>query len=286
MKVVSWDVGIKNLAYCIIENTDDNEKPYIIHKLDVINIIEDNKCSWNDCSCNIIKTTCSFLGDKMFFCKSHKSYHNVINSKWENIKNVIKDCNNKEDICCICQKNAKFNLDNKFYCTNHKTRLIKKWDTDIELKKFNSAKVKGTSIIDLKLNLVNKLDSIKELLEADEVCIENQPAFKNPRMKAISDTLYTWFVIRGMVDAKKIKKINFISPSNKLKIEDKEDEINEEIEKSSNKYKTTKKLSIEYCKEILKYNPDYIKMIEKFPKQDDCCDTIMMAIYYFKHNKK
>jgi hypothetical protein len=285
MKVVSWDVGIKNLAYSIIENTDVSTNPYIIHKMDVINIIEDNKCSWCDCSCNVIKTTCSFLGEKMFFCKSHKSYHNVLSTKWENTKQSIAECS-KDNLCCICQKNGKFILNNNFYCTAHKTKLMKKWDTDIELKKFNSAKVKNTSVIDLKLNLVNKLDGIKELLDVDEVCIENQPAFKNPRMKAISDTLYTWFVIRGMVDNKTIKKINFISPSNKLKIEDKEDEINEEIENSSNKYKTTKKLSIQHCKEILKYNQDYIKMIERFPKQDDCCDTIMMAIYYFRNNKK
>jgi hypothetical protein len=54
MKIVSWDIGIKNLAYCIIENTDISENPYIIHNLDVINIIEDNKCSWCDCSCNVI----------------------------------------------------------------------------------------------------------------------------------------------------------------------------------------------------------------------------------------
>jgi hypothetical protein len=285
MKLVSWDIGIKNLAYCIIENTDNSENPYIIHKLDIINIIEDNKCSWKDCSCNIIKTTCSFMGEKMLFCKSHKSYHNVIYSKWENIKNNICDCN-KSELCCVCQKNAKYEINSKFYCTNHKTRYLKKWDSEIELKKFNAAKVKGTSVIDLKLNLVNKLDSLKEILNVDEVCIENQPAFKNPRMKAISDTLYTWFVIRGMVDSNNIKKINFISPSNKLKIEDKEDEINEEIENSSNKYKTTKKLSIQNCKEILKYNQEYINMIEKFSKQDDICDTIMMSIYYFKHNKK
>jgi len=284
MKIASWDIGIKNLAYCIIENTDISTNPYIIHKLDIINIIEDNKCSWCDCSCNIIKTTCSYLGEKKLFCKHHKSYHNVLFSKWENIKQSISECN-KTDICSICQKNAKFTLNNVFYCTAHKTKILKKWDNDIELKKFNSAKIKNTSVIDLKLNLVNKLDNIKELLDVDEVCIENQPAFKNPRMKAISDTLYTWFVIRGMVDKKTIKKINFISPSNKLKIEDKEDEINEEIENSTNKYKTTKKLSIQHCKEILKYNQDYIKMIETFPKQDDCCDTIMMAIYYFKNKK-
>ena len=284
MKIASWDSGIKNLAYCIIENTDVSTNPYIIHKLDIINIIEDNKCSWCDCSCNIIKTTCSYLGEKKLFCKHHKSYHNVLSSKWENIKESMSECN-KNDVCSICQKNAKFTLNNVFYCTAHKTKILKKWDNDIELKKFNSAKVKNTSVIDLKLNLVNKLDNIKELLDVDEVCIENQPAFKNPRMKAISDTLYTWFVIRGMVDNKTIKKINFISPSNKLKIEDKEDEINEEIENSTNKYKTTKKLSIQHCKEILKYNQDYIKMIEAFPKQDDCCDTIMMAIYYFKNKK-
>lgn len=284
MKIASWDIGIKNLAYCIIENTDVSNNPYIIHKLDVINIIEDNKCSWCDCSSNIIKTTCSYLGEKKLLCKYHKSYHNVLSSKWENIKQSISECN-KNDLCCICQKNAKFTLNNVFYCTAHKTKILKKWDNDIELKKFNSAKVKNTSVIDLKLNLVNKLDNIKELLDVDEVCIENQPAFKNPRMKAIADTLYTWFVIRGMVDNKTIKKINFISPSNKLKIEDKEDEINEEIKNSTNKYKTTKKLSIQHCKEILKYNQDYIKMIETFPKQDDCCDTIMMAIYYFKNKK-
>lgn len=282
--MLALDIGIKNLAYCIIENTDVSTNPYIIHKLDIINIIEDNKCSWCDCSCNIIKTTCSYLGEKKLFCKHHKSYHNVLSSKWENIKQSISECN-KNDVCSICQKNAKFTLNNVFYCTAHKTKILKKWDNDIELKKFNSAKVKNTSVIDLKLNLVNKLDNIKELLDVDEVCIENQPAFKNPRMKAISDTLYTWFVIRGMVDNKTIKKINFISPSNKLKIEDKEDEINEEIENSTNKYKTTKKLSIQHCKEILKYNQDYIKMIEAFTKQDDCCDTIMMAIYYFKNKK-
>jgi hypothetical protein len=168
MKIASWDIGIKNLAYCIIENTDVSNNPYIIHKLDIINIIEDNKCSWCDCSCNIIKTTCSYLGEKKLFCKHHKSYHNVLSSKWENIKQTISECN-KNDVCSICQKNAKFTLNNVFYCTAHKTKILKKWDNDIELKKFNSAKVKNTSVIDLKLNLVNKLDNIKELLDVDEL---------------------------------------------------------------------------------------------------------------------
>ena len=39
MKVLSWDVGIKNLSYCMI-NINDNWK---IEKWDIINLIKDNK---------------------------------------------------------------------------------------------------------------------------------------------------------------------------------------------------------------------------------------------------
>jgi hypothetical protein len=39
-------------------------------------------------------------------------------------------------------------------------------------------------------------------------------------MKGLSDTLYTWFLIRGVKDKlnnSTINKVSFISPSNKLK---------------------------------------------------------------------
>ena len=39
MRIVSIDVGIKNLAYCIMENsTNDTEKVFKIIKWDVINL--------------------------------------------------------------------------------------------------------------------------------------------------------------------------------------------------------------------------------------------------------
>ena len=40
MKIVSWDVGIKNLAYCIMEKKDDTNTPYKIYNWGNINIIE------------------------------------------------------------------------------------------------------------------------------------------------------------------------------------------------------------------------------------------------------
>ena len=41
MKIISWDVGIKNLAYCIIELNSDNTKK-ILH-WNIINLIPENE---------------------------------------------------------------------------------------------------------------------------------------------------------------------------------------------------------------------------------------------------
>ena len=40
MKIISWDVGIKNLAYCIMEKTNKNDLPYKIHNWGILNSIE------------------------------------------------------------------------------------------------------------------------------------------------------------------------------------------------------------------------------------------------------
>ncbi len=292
MKISSWDVGIKNLAYCIIETTTSSDKPYIIHKWDIINIVQDDeiKCAWKDCQNKQIKQYCYLMGDPVYMCKDHKNYYRVVESKWNDIKANITNTDGS-NICNCCSKKSKWCMNNSFYCTTHKTSLIKKWDKEIKNKTFTNSKVKSVPVEQLKLNLFLKLDAIPELLDVDDVCIENQPSFKNPRMKAISDSLFSWFLIRGKIDKERngltaIKRISFMSPSNKLKIEDHKDDIDKEISESSNKYKTTKALSIDHCKQILNYEPKYIEHLDKFKKKDDLCDVILMSIYYFKNLKK
>lgn len=285
MKIISWDIGIKNLAYCIMECTDNNERPYIIHEWDVINIIEDDdlECHVENCNNKEIKYYCKYLNEIKYLCKAHKTYHNVLETKWKNIKESILVCNN--ELCKTCAKNAKWTCNSEHYCSIHKNNLIKKYDKQITLDTYTAAKVKSKSVDEIKLSLIHKLDQRISLLQVEHVCIENQPSFKNPRMKAIADTLYTWFLIRGVVD-KDIKGIHFISPSNKLKINGKIDDINKQIAESTNKYKTTKKLSIEHTKDILKYNSDYTNLIEKSKKSDDLCDTFLQGMYFFNNKTK
>ena len=65
--------------------------------------------------------------------------------------------------------------------------------------------------------------SEKDLIQVDEILIENQPSLKNPNMKTIACILYSYFVMRGIIDKEKnkspIKFVKFISPSNKLKVD-------------------------------------------------------------------
>ena len=70
-------------------------------------------------------------------------------------------------------------------------------------------------------------------------------------MKGLSDTIYTWFMIRGIIDKNInnsiINKIMFIAPSNKLKDFMVQDQI-DNMETDRDKYKVTKKLGIDNCK--------------------------------------
>ena len=78
------------------------------------------------------------------------------------------------------------------------------------------------TVFSISYNMGSKLDKIKELMQVDEVLIENQPTLKNPTMKTVSAFLFNYFMLRSIVDKEKtnskVKTIKFISPSNKLKV--------------------------------------------------------------------
>ena len=78
-KIVSWDVGIKNLAYCILSKNDD-VTDYQITKWDIINLID----SKNDLICCNEKCKhkanlyCEKDPSKYVYCGKHKLNHDLI----------------------------------------------------------------------------------------------------------------------------------------------------------------------------------------------------------------
>jgi hypothetical protein len=131
----------------------------------------------------------------------------------------------------------------------------------------------------LYINLITELDKRVHLLnQIDIVLIEKQPSF-NPKMRIIAGCLQTYFIIRGIVDAKvsKIKSVDFFSPKHKLKCYNGPAIPLE----GKSKYSKTKKMGVLICRgKLNEYHEDssFIDLFEKSKKKDDLSDCYLQAV--------
>jgi hypothetical protein len=274
MKYLSWDIGIKNLSYCLTDGE------YNILNWEVINVSgdikEEFKCDGALKNGSRCKSKGKFynLETKKFYCNKHsKDFINLVDTSSVKCCHILPSGKN-------CGKRISFESGEKFmgYCKTH----AKKYENLKEIKKDS----KGT-LDDIILNLLGELDKRPYLLDVDVITIENQPAFKNPRMKSIQMIIYTYFNMRGRVDAISnayIERILFLSASNKLKIKF---EGKDEIEKNcdiNNKYKKNKELAKLFCLEYL--NSEWEVYFNNHKKRDDLADTFLMNVYQIQIDNK
>ena len=263
MRILSWDVGIKHLAYCLIDNTK-------IIEWDNINLLDDenlecygfiNSDNRNSICNKIPKFEYINGNDKYYFCSLHKNQIEKINKNNIDIQNYKGDftceiLKSNKNICGKCSKYKIITQKNIIHsCQLHCKQFSNKNNILKKIIKQNASKA---PIEEIKINLITSLDNkINNFKDVDYVLIENQPSMKNPKMKSVAETLYCWFMIRGIIDKKLINLSNifYLSPSNKLKIDDKD--INKEIDAlkdKSKKYKFTKQSAIIYTNKILNFN--------------------------------
>lgn len=210
--------------------------------------------------------------NNLSYCKVDENMK-IINNFWNDIS-IIEDSSLFNLKCCgktkkgtICGKRCCFYKENSEvkdgFCKVHKL------DDCTEIKK---KKVRTYTIQELNQKLIEKMDSIPEFLDCDTVLIEQQPN-KNPTMKNLSFMLNSYFIIRGIIDKKCIKKVIFISAKNKLK-----DVKDKKIKKT---YAERKKLSIETCrKKIEESQKDLLEFFNNHYKKDDLADCYNQADYY------
>lgn len=296
VRILSWDVGIKNLAYCLLEQ---NENKITILDWKNINLIENStdnlKCcghlkNGQSCKSKPLYSATNLKNKTCGYCKKHSvdfddaKILEKIDGLFQQSNNCICNFINKKDE--ECGKKAKFEYNGNYLCAAHKksenAKLIKKHSL-VKIKK-NIAK--GYSTEEIQLSIVNKLDELMNIFiehDVTEVVIENQPSYKNPRMKSISNTLFDYFLIRGKVDKKlNIKKVCLQAPNNKLKINN--DNTLEVLSrtKENKKYKMTKNLGIDYTKIAIKDQPDMLEFLDSKKKKDDLCDSYLQGRYYLE----
>ena len=304
LRILSWDVGASNLAYCILEGEDlDPVERIDLIDWDIINLINDDRITIKCCG-NTKKGICSnksvyyqqTIDDKMYgWCRTHLAQHSTV---WSNEKTLElfersreSTCDYKKKDSSTCDKNCtyKYKPENLYFCTAHYKSALNAKQKHLSPQLIKNITVKKYPVEKLVFTLINKLDELAPHFAAskiDEVIIENQPSLKNPKMKTIACALFNYFLIRGVIDkhhGMDIKNIKFICPNNKLKIN--EDNTISVLKgtKDGTKYKLTKALSVKYTKQRL--TPEQLEYLELFKKTDDLCDSYLQGCYYISQVK-
>ena len=280
--ILSFDVGIINLAYCLF--TKENNKLKILDW----NIINLTNRESTKCKCGL---KASFSQGTDFFCKVHakkcepiKPFEEIFKSNTENKCNCLV-----KDVCC--GRKSVYNMVDQYYCNAHAKAKYKSLITTHKVKPYKNKAVSDMDFDATKLKLFQCLQEKKELLKADYVLIENQPSIKNPQMKSIACGLYDFSAIRGLLDKvpeSNIKVVKFMNPSNKLKLIDngqtKQVVIYKAESKESKAYKLTKALSVKYAKELITGMNEWTTFFNVQKKKDDLADALLQGLYYYEKN--
>lgn len=283
IKICSFDVGIKHLAYCIINKHGETFK---IEKWGNIDLSDEElKC----CECS--KTAKYQVGGNktMAYCGTHKNHYKPLDiTNTEDDDDILIECNGVKHKCefsskVICTKTAKNKFESKYYCTTHLKSMKKKQEKENTLIKITNKSCMKTDLSVLCKRLYEFLDKLSEVLKVDEILIENQPTFINPTMKTMSSLLYGYFILRGIVEKVKtkstIRTVRFISPSNKLKVSSETDDVIKSEDTKPKIYKLTKELGVTYCKLLIKDDKEMLEHLSKFTKQDDLCDAFLQGYH-------
>jgi hypothetical protein len=312
--ILSFDVGIKNLAYCIIEKNDIEFK---ILNWGVINLIDDvEKCMFEikggkKCDKPANFKICHKDNEIMYLnetntfscCEGHKKKSMPSFIKIDKNIKVKKKPNKKSKIikeddiipmCMYCENESDYFIStNKFcgLCELHVKKFSKKIEKNIQAKKINVMNCNEFPLLDLGKILFEKFDNNNNFLKVDEVLIENQPGRLNNRIKVgnkiktIASFIFSYFIIRGIIEKDRtcssITNVKFVSASNKLKIDLKT--TNKILEKNETKnerdiYNLTKNLGKQYCCALI--NSEDRDILNKNKKKDDMCDAFLQGFQY------
>ncbi len=287
MKVLSWDVGIINLAFCLIDYNKQT-KEFKILDWDIINLTDRDKMKCTECNAN--PSYYQEVSEK-YYCKNHSKLALTTPPEFEQLFTINENC--PLDLCSYegkndtCGKKSKYKIIDTYLCNTHAKNKYKSLCNEYKLINHSKKGIDKMSMDDFLLRLIKELDKRPGLLECEAVFIENQPTMKNPRMKTISVTLYNYYIIRGVVDKhiskSPLKQVHFMAPSNKLKLADNGDKAElvkvKNNDDDSKTYKLTKSLGVKYCLEMIKQYPEWVDKFNSHKKKDDLADCFLQGMY-------
>ena len=271
--LLTFDIGIKNLAYCIVRYNIIDKKNFDIIYWGILDISYKGLiCDYNiDISKkNNIAICCT--NNSCFYLPNNDSKHTDNEIKYVSYckfhSNKIK--NNNITFYNQLKKIAN-NAKLKDNFNQQVERLL------VELDKFYNQLI--DTIYDIDYKIIGNLD----------IYIENQPVLKNPIMKTISIVLFAYFNMKKIKFPNKIKSVNFVSATVKTK-----SNLYNNIKKNynlitklitNNSYQNRKQYCIDIAKDVVYqlnnsvFNAVAISIYEFSKKKDDLADTLLYVLY-------
>jgi len=259
MNILSIDVGIKNLALCLFNIK--NNKDCSILKWDVVNL-----CNEKIINCQCGKKA-NYTYNNIFSCKKHVKDHNksIIPPELEMKKIKKMKINDLRQL--LINNNIEF--DHKL----SKILLMSFLDEYLNNNYFtpfsSNVNTNDLNLIDIGINLKNKLDELYNNIDISSVIIENQISPIANRMKSLQGMIAQYFISKDVHD------IHFISASNKLK----------DYVSTKTTYSERKSKGIEVCEELLINNDNfscYLDMFNNHKKKDDLADCFLQGMWFLK----
>lgn len=298
MRVISIDVGIKNLAYCILEGTtlennalenDTLVNKYKILHWDVINLCgEEHVCNCplkekvkkgkkgknviiNESIANVqlCNKKASFTKGEQYFCQTHakKSAYLLPNSALKGIKSWKRDML----VSYAKAQGIVFPEDTKKEVL---LKLVTTYVGEKTLEKISAVSANEMTLIQMGIQLVKDFDRVlvgDAISALDKIVIENQISPIANRMKTLQGMIAQYFIMRGNA------RISFISSANKLKMFTNTESV---PDTGKTTYGERKKAGVNIVKDLLVNDAAWLPVFLTHKKKDDLADAFLQGIWF------
>ena len=254
MKLISFDVGLRNLAYCVLEGTSRADVKIV--DWNIIDVLGE-QAGVGAARCHKCTAAARYehASDGTFACSKHTPKKKAVITKTSLNKKSVPELQ-AEIVRCGLQTSATKKSDLVGLLYNHARQNT--W------KKCISSSTTG-SVMEMSHAIMKSLDSrMSSWKGADAVCIENQP---ERRMYAVQAMLQMYFTIHGI-------KASGVSASHKLSNIITVDDV-------VHNYKGRKKTGITHAYALVPAeNQEHFK---KHPKKDDLADSFLQGLWVLEH---